>query len=98
MIFIMADDDNELHRKKPKGTISAKYHATEAGEFEPDSHGLVLKNLLGLKTQAAIDAAEVSRLLRLPKQLSVLFFPFSEVTPINLFMDFLKSNSVLYIR
>ena len=60
MIPIMTDDDNELHRKKPKGNISTKYHASEAGEFEPDSDGLVLKNLLGLKTQAAIDAAEVS--------------------------------------
>ena len=56
----MTDEDNELQRKKPKGNISTKYHATEAGEFEPDTHGLVLKNLLGFKTQAAIDAAEVS--------------------------------------
>ena len=42
MIPIMTDDDNELHRKKPKGNISIKYHVSEAGEFEPDSHGLVL--------------------------------------------------------
>ena len=63
----MADDDNELHRKKPKGNISTKYHASEAGEFEPDSHGMLLKNLLSLKTQAAIDAEEVSRILRFTK-------------------------------
>ncbi len=77
MIFIMADDDNELHRKKPKGNISTKYHASEAGEFESDSVGLVLKNLPGLKTQAAIDAAEVSRLLRFTKTAERAIFSFS---------------------
>ena len=41
--------------------MSTKYHASEAGEFEPDSHGLVLKNLFSLKPQAANDATEGPR-------------------------------------
>lgn len=41
-------------------TISTKqYHASVAGEYEPGSQDLVLKNLLGITSKEKIDEAEV---------------------------------------
>jgi cell filamentation protein len=39
--------------------ISAKYHASDANEYEPGSRNRVLKNLLGLKTKQAVDTEEI---------------------------------------
>jgi len=49
---------NKEGEKKQK-QISAKYHASDSGEYEPGSHGRVLKNLLGLTKKTAMDAEEV---------------------------------------
>jgi cell filamentation protein len=49
----------EGKKKRHPDTISTKYHASVAAEYEPGSQDLVLKNLLGITSKEKIDEAEV---------------------------------------
>lgn len=45
--------------KRNPDTISTKYHASDADAYEPGSHDMVLKNLLGITSKEEIDRTEI---------------------------------------
>lgn len=58
---------------KRKSPFSTKYHTDPSGEFEPGSKGLVLKNLLGLKTKDEIEKEELRGYYEAEKRLHAEF-------------------------